>query len=82
MTAGEDAYTFAVALSYAIAALERCPHEWLKDGEREELESMRRLFERLVPYDDYRDTFMEVAESVLTGTGKPFDRPKLIHSEP
>ena len=71
----DDSYTTAVALSCAIAAVEKLPAEW---QDKDDLTAMKALMGRVDPDSNFRTQFVDVARSVLDGNEKPRTRPKLV----
>ena len=69
----DDSHTIAVAVSYAIAAIERLPLEW---RDMDELCAMRDLFKRIIADEQLQTQFLEVSRETLAGRGRLFKRPK------
>jgi hypothetical protein len=71
----DDSVTAVIALSYAVAALEKLPAAWRP---ADELADMRAMLGRVALGDDLVKKFLDVSRDVLDGKGQLRARPKLV----
>jgi hypothetical protein len=74
----DDSFTTAVALSYAITAVEKLPVDW---QETDQLSAMYDLFGRIVPTAEFRAQFLDVARERIAGRRNVPLRPTIVSSD-
>jgi hypothetical protein len=71
----DDSLTTAVALSYAITAVEKLPVDW---QETDQLLAMYDLFSRIVPNAEFRAQFLDIARERIVGRRNVWPRPIIV----